>query len=208
MAGHIWNIAQLAQVSILKKPGLWEPLNIPPTIRSIICLNLPSFSGGLNPWGMPSKRRLSGKEWTFPYVDDGFLEIVGFRNAWHGAVLYAPAGHGTRLAQARGIRFEFRKRATDHTFMRMDGEPWKQPLPNENDTVTIEISCSGQVSMLATGNHPSKSVNDPSTPRTPKDNECDSDEEEAVEDISEAQKKFGAANSFQLPEDFHISQVS
>ncbi|KAJ0751285.1 putative diacylglycerol kinase (ATP) [Helianthus annuus] len=202
------NIAQLAQVSILKKPGLWEPLNIPPTIRSIICLNLPSFSGGLNPWGMPSKRRLSGKEWTFPYVDDGFLEIVGFRNAWHGAVLYAPAGHGTRLAQARGIRFEFRKRATDHTFMRMDGEPWKQPLPKENDTVTIEISCSGQVSMLATGNHPSKSVNDPSTPRTPKDNECDSDEEEAVEDISEAQKKFGAANSFQLPEDFHISQVS
>ncbi|KAF5807382.1 putative diacylglycerol kinase (ATP) [Helianthus annuus] len=128
---------------------------------------------------MPSKRRLSGKEWTFPYVDDGFLEIVGFRNAWHGAVLYAPAGHGTRLAQARGIRFEFRKRATDHTFMRMDGEPWKQPLPKENDTVTIEISCSGQVSMLATGNHP-----------------------------SEAQKKFGAANSFQLPEDFHISQVS
>ncbi|MFS7940604.1 putative diacylglycerol kinase (ATP) [Helianthus anomalus] len=203
-----WNIAQLAQVSILKKPGLWEPLNIPPTIRSIICLNLPSFSGGLNPWGMPSKRRLSGKEWTFPYVDDGFLEIVGFRNAWHGAVLYAPAGHGTRLAQARGIRFEFRKRATDHTFMRMDGEPWKQPLPKENDTVTIEISCSGQVSMLATGNHPSKSVNDPSTPRTPKDNECDSDDEEAVEDISEAQKKFGAANSFQLPEDFHISQVS
>ncbi|XP_076905503.1 diacylglycerol kinase 1-like [Bidens hawaiensis] len=203
-----WNIAQLANVSIMKKPGLWEALTIPPTIRSIICLNLPSFSGGLNPWGMPSKRRLSAREWTVPYVDDGFIEIVGFRNAWHGAVLYAPAGHGTRLAQARGIRFEFRKSATDHTFMRMDGEPWKQPLPKYDDTVTIEISCSGQVSMLATGTYPSKSVYDPNTPRTPKDNECDSDEEEAVVDISEEQRKFGAAPSFQLPEDFHISQVS
>ena len=27
------------------------------SIRSIVCLNLPSFSGGLNPWGMPGTRR-------------------------------------------------------------------------------------------------------------------------------------------------------
>lgn len=36
---------------------------------------------------------------TPPYVDDGQLEIVGFRDAWHGLVLLAPNGHGTRLAQ-------------------------------------------------------------------------------------------------------------
>jgi len=28
-------------------------------IRSIICLNLPSFSGGFNPWGTPNKRKSS-----------------------------------------------------------------------------------------------------------------------------------------------------
>ena len=28
------------------------------SIRSIICLNLPSFSGGLNPWGMPRRNAL------------------------------------------------------------------------------------------------------------------------------------------------------
>ncbi|KAK1435661.1 hypothetical protein QVD17_01427 [Tagetes erecta] len=190
------NIAQLAKIWILKKTGQWEALSVPPTIRSIICLNLPSFSGGLNPWGIPSRRRPHVKEWTRPYVDDGLLEVVGFRNAWHGAVLYAPSGHGTRLAQARGIRFEFHKVTTDHTFMRMDGEPWKQPLPKGNDIVVIEISCFGQVKMLATGNHPSKSVNDPSTPRVPSDNECDSDEEEVIED------------GYQLPEDIHISQLS
>jgi len=27
------------------------------SIRSIVCLNLPSFSGGLNPWGTPGTRR-------------------------------------------------------------------------------------------------------------------------------------------------------
>ena len=27
------------------------------SIRSIVCLNLPSFSGGLNPWGTPSRRQ-------------------------------------------------------------------------------------------------------------------------------------------------------
>lgn len=38
---------------------------------------------------------------TAPYVDDGHIEVVGFRDAWHGLVLYAPKGHGTRLAQVR-----------------------------------------------------------------------------------------------------------
>lgn len=32
-------------------------------------------------------------------MDDGLIEVVGFRDAWHGLVLLAPKGHGTRLAQ-------------------------------------------------------------------------------------------------------------
>lgn len=39
------------------------------------------------------------RDLTPPYVDDGLIEIVGFRNAWHGLVLLSPNGHGTRLAQ-------------------------------------------------------------------------------------------------------------
>jgi hypothetical protein len=34
-----------------------------------------------------------------PLVDDGLLEIVGFKDAWHGLVLLSPKGHGTRLGQ-------------------------------------------------------------------------------------------------------------
>ena len=39
------------------------------------------------------------RDLTPPYVDDGQIEIVGFRDAWHGLVLLTPKGHGTRLAQ-------------------------------------------------------------------------------------------------------------
>lgn len=41
------------------------------------------------------------RDLTPPFVDDGLLEVVGFRDAWHGLVLLAPKGHGTRLAQVR-----------------------------------------------------------------------------------------------------------
>lgn len=44
---------------------------------------------------------LAQRDLTLPYVDDGLFEVVGFRDAWHGLVLLAPNGHGTRLAQVR-----------------------------------------------------------------------------------------------------------
>ncbi|CAF2107394.1 hypothetical protein Bca4012_093597 [Brassica carinata] len=62
------------------------------SIRSIVCLNLPSFSGGQNPWGTPNPKKQCDRSLT---PDDGLIEIIGFRNAWHGLVLLAPKGHGT-----------------------------------------------------------------------------------------------------------------
>lgn len=35
------------------------------SIRSIVCLNLPSFSGGLNPWGRPNKKKLHEVSFDF-----------------------------------------------------------------------------------------------------------------------------------------------
>ncbi|PSS14446.1 Diacylglycerol kinase [Actinidia chinensis var. chinensis] len=153
------NIAQLAKVWIMNKQGDWKILHISHSIGSIVCLNLPSFSGGLNPWGTPNRNKECERGLTPPFVDDGLLEIVGFRDAWHGLVLLAPNGHGTRLAQAHQIRFEFHKDAADHTYMRIDGEPWKQPLPVD-DSVVVEISHIGQVKMLATHDCRARSVHD------------------------------------------------
>ncbi|KAL2328284.1 hypothetical protein Fmac_021711 [Flemingia macrophylla] len=179
--------------------SLSHPAN---SIRSIVCLNLPSFSGGLNPWGTPNRRKQCDRDFTPPFVDDGLLEVVGFRNAWHGLVLFAPKGHGTRLAQARRIRFEFCKGAADHTFMRIDGEPWKQPLPVDDDTVVVEISHRGQVNMLATQNCKSNSMYDPSSPCH--DDEDDSDEGSVAEEF----RKFGAADTFRIPDEVDFSHLN
>ncbi|KAK4368514.1 hypothetical protein RND71_012306 [Anisodus tanguticus] len=200
----IWgtlNIAELTKVKIMKKQGEWQDLQIPPSVRSIVCLNLPSFSGGLNPWGTPNSNKRQYRDLTPPFVDDGLLEVVGFRDAWHGLVLLAPKGHGTRLAQAHRIRFEFRKGAADHTFMRIDGEPWKQPLP-ENDTVVVEISHLGQIKMLATHDCRAKSIHDPSSQFN---HEVDSDEENSVD---EERRKFGAADTFKIPDEVDVSSLS
>ncbi|XWS68570.1 hypothetical protein CRYUN_Cryun04dG0101600 [Craigia yunnanensis] len=202
------NVAQLAKVKIMKKHGQWQDLHIPHSIRSIVCLNLPSFSGGLNPWGTPSGRKQHDRDLTPPYVDDGHLEVVGFRDAWHGLVLLAPNGHGARLAQAHRIRFEFHKGAADHTYMRIDGEPWKQPLPIDDDTVVVEISHHGQVNMLATQNCRSKSVHDnPSSTSHHNGEEDDSDEEDSRNEADEF-RKFGAAGTFRIPDEVDISQLS
>ncbi|KAL0301131.1 UNVERIFIED_CONTAM: Diacylglycerol kinase [Sesamum radiatum] len=203
------NIAQLAKVKIMKKPGQWIDLHIPQSIRSIVCLNLPSFSGGLDPWGRPCKQKLHSRDLTPPYVDDGFFEVVGFRDAWHGLVLFAPNGHGTRLAQANRIRFEFHKGAAGHTFMRMDGEPWKQPLPMDDDTVVVEISHFGQVSILANTPCRSRSIDAPYSPQTSEDDGYNSNEDEdEFEERSEERKKFGAADTFRLPDDFEVAHLS
>lgn len=206
------NIAQLAKVKIMKKPGQWIDLPIPRSIRSIVCLNLPSFSGGLNPWGRPSKQKLHSRDLTPPYVDDGFFEVVGFRDAWHGLVLFTPNGHGTRLAQANRIRFEFHKGAADHAHMRLDGEPWKQPLPQDDDTVMIEISHFGQVSILSNSNGHclSRSITTPYSPSSSASTHdgFNSDTDEFEEEESEERKKLGAAKTFTLPDDFDIASLS
>ncbi|XP_047331318.1 diacylglycerol kinase 1-like [Impatiens glandulifera] len=200
------NIAQLTKIKVMKS-GHWQELSISPSIRSIVCLNLPSFSGGLNPWGMPNQKKTRDRDLTPPYVDDGLIEVVGFRDAWHGLVLMHPKGHGTRLAQAHRIRFEFHKGETDHTFMRIDGEPWKQPLPVDDDTVTVEISHLGQVKMLATHECISKSVNDPSSPsHHEREDESNSGEED--DESWEEKRKFGAADTFRIPDDAQISHIS
>lgn len=90
--------------------------------------------------------------------------------------------------------------------MRIDGEPWKQPLPADDDKVVVEISHFGQVSMLAKASCRSKSVNDPSSPVGYMDEDDDSTEEDSAED-SEERRKFGAASTFKLP-DIDIAQLS
>lgn len=194
------NIAQLAKVKIMKKSGKWENLEIPQSIRSIVCLNLPSFSGGLNPWGTPSKRKQRKRDLVMPpLVDDGLLEIVGFKDAWHGLVLLSPKGHGTRLGQAHGVRFKFHRGAAEHAYMRLDGEPWKQPLPQDNGKVVVEISHAGQVKMLATKDCIAKGIHE--SPAMSAVHTDSSSSDDSDDDFTEERRNFGAALSFRYLSD-------
>lgn len=94
--------------------------------------------------------------------------------------------------------------------MRIDGEPWKQPLPVDDDTVMVEISHFGQVNMLATTLCRSKSVHDPSSPASSRDEEDDSidDDHSEYSEDREERRKFGAASTFKLPEGVDIAHLS
>lgn len=91
--------------------------------------------------------------------------------------------------------------------MRIDGEPWKQPLPVDDETVVVEISHHGQVNILATHDCRSKSVHDPlSSPSKHGSEDCQSDDDSLHG--GEEHSKFGAAETFKIPEDIDISQIS
>lgn len=95
--------------------------------------------------------------------------------------------------------------------MRIDGEPWKQPLPVDDDTVVVEISHLGQVNMLASLDCKSKSMHDPTTPSNHEaegsSQSHHSDEEDGTAK-GEEWRKFGAAESFKIPDEVDISHLS
>jgi diacylglycerol kinase (ATP) len=92
--------------------------------------------------------------------------------------------------------------------MRVDGEPWKQPLPKDDATVVVEISHHGQVSMLATPLCRSKSMHDdnPSSPSI--DHEDDDSSDDELDESSEERRKFGAAETFKYTEGVVMSSLS
>ncbi|KAI5057771.1 hypothetical protein GOP47_0027786 [Adiantum capillus-veneris] len=209
------NINQLGSIYIQNNnERKWKKLRISKRIRSIVMLNLPSFSGGLNPWGNPSDSKSRERKLTPAYVNDGLIELVGFRDGWHGFALLTPNGHGTRLAQAHKVRIEFNRDSANETYMRMDGEPWLQPLPTDQTSTIIEITHLGQAVMLTTGNCISECVpHEAGTVDSTLDQLCspsmkidESDPVEAFEsdsgssssEESELRRKFGAADTFRM----------
>lgn len=78
--------------------------------------------------------------------------------------------------------------------MRMDGEPWKQPLPTRDGTVVVEISHHGQVPILATHDCRARSIHETVSSHCSGE-EADSKDEYLVND-GEEYRKFGPASFF------------
>ncbi|KAL6322992.1 hypothetical protein AAG906_023609 [Vitis piasezkii] len=109
---------------------------------------MPSFPGGLDPWGEPNVKEKKERKFTASFVGDQLLEVIGFRDAWHVDKFLPLNAHGTRLAQAQRIRFELCRGAAKQIYMSFDGIKWKQPTPIDDDTFPIEISYLGRTGML------------------------------------------------------------
>lgn len=116
----------------------WELLPLPSSIRSIVALNLHSYASGRNPWGNLKPEYLEKKGFVEAKLDDGLLEIFGFKQGWHASFVMVDLCSAKHIAQAAAIRFELRGGTWRECFMQMDGEPWKQPMNNEYSTF-VEI---------------------------------------------------------------------
>ena len=88
--------------------GEWRDVDVPRSIRAVVLLNLQSYGGGRDIWGLAGKAG-SSKGFASPIFDDGLIEVVGFRSGWHTAVVMGQVSsriHGTRLAQGSEVEME------------------------------------------------------------------------------------------------------
>ncbi|XP_033640352.1 diacylglycerol kinase theta-like isoform X2 [Asterias rubens] len=89
-----------------------------PTIEGILILNISSWGGGADPWGVDSQDTIFKK----CRHDDGLLELVGVTGVVHLGQIQSGLRTGIRLAQGANIRIWLN---TDMP-VQVDGEPWMQ----------------------------------------------------------------------------------
>jgi Ca2+-binding EF-hand superfamily protein len=93
-------------------------VQIPPNITGILLLNLPSWGGGCNPWGIDTY--FPEKKWESQVIDDAQIEILGFTGAFHLAQIQSNLQYGIRLAQAKQVRMTTKQALP----VQVDGEAW------------------------------------------------------------------------------------
>jgi Diacylglycerol kinase accessory domain len=88
-----------------------------------------------------------------PSSRDGLLEVVGFKSAWHTGAVLTSKKRGVRLCQAAGVRLRVRggdssKQGAASVYLHLDGEPWKQSIPEGGESSDLTVRCSKQHAML------------------------------------------------------------
>eukprot|EP00887_Chlorella_sp_A99_P001396 scaffold8.g1396.t1 len=136
--------------------GAWEEVEVPPRVRAIVLLNLQSYGGGRDIWGLSDTSGLEQQGYKPPSFSDGLIEasdghwrgplaprrrasVVGFGTGWHAAAVMgqiSPRVHALRLAQCAEVELELAaggrgavRGDTGLTHMQVDGEPWPQHIP-------------------------------------------------------------------------------
>lgn len=89
-----------------------------PPIEGLIVLNILSWGGGANPWGMERD-----DVFAKPTHYDGLLEVVGISGVVHMGQIYSGLGTGIRLAQAGHLKILLKTELP----IQIDGEPFIHP---------------------------------------------------------------------------------
>jgi len=136
--------------------GEMEEVAIPPEVKAVVVLNLQSYAGGRDVWGLDTDpTKLTRLGFQVPIFNDGLLEVVGLKGGVHTGVVMTGATHihAVRLAQVPELLISLRSSSEKKPFthMQLDGEPWKQaisgPLHPENE-FTVHVKQAAVSHML------------------------------------------------------------
>jgi hypothetical protein len=87
--------------------GVWTALEVPPSVRALVLVNLQSYAGGRNIWGEASEASRRKHGWHEPTPDDGLIEVgwvMGGACRECHMDMPAPAHPTTRLSYCQGQR--------------------------------------------------------------------------------------------------------
>lgn len=129
--------------------GQWLKVELKDNVKGIVMLNLQSYAGGRDLWGKVSS---TDKKFKAPSYADGKLEVAGFLGGMHMTAVMGQIGnfHNKRIVQASAVRLCLKQgQRTKKSYMQIDGEPWEQPLPPEEEgELVLEVNIAGQSLVL------------------------------------------------------------
>ena len=72
VTGHVYGV----QVKGLD--GKWQQVSIPSSVKAIVLLNLQSYGGGRDIWGLADNNKDTQRGWKTPIFNDGMFEVRYF----------------------------------------------------------------------------------------------------------------------------------
>ena len=55
--------------------GTWQPVRIPKSVKALVLLNLQSYGGGRDIWGLADSNKDAKRGWKTPIFNDGMFEV-------------------------------------------------------------------------------------------------------------------------------------
>eukprot|EP00889_Picochlorum_renovo_P005145 jgi/Picre1/32175/NNA_007521.t1 len=91
----------------------WTEVPVPSSVRALVALNVLTYGGGRDIWGLDNEKHLAKKDLQPPFYNDGLIEIVGFKDGWHTAMVMGERGRYTKCNSFSRVDLGKRSFASD-----------------------------------------------------------------------------------------------